>query len=240
MLPRRPGIDLEFLFEQRQVLVEPTKKFAGETVVFKGEREVGRVGRRLRRASQLLSGTGAQLSKRSGSKNATGVHSTTSAKRLPVPGCVISHPDNVTDFPQLCINYYRLQPGRPANQLASVAPRLLQQQIHHFSDTFASKGPGLLGQKVLKPRQTLGLDRLIDLVLHVGARRAGTDRVFEGKGGGVVDLADQPHRVFEIGVCFAGKADDEIARQRDIGPGGANPLDQAEIILGRMTPGSWP
>ena len=41
----RPGIDLEFLFEQRQVLVEPTKKFAGETVVFKGEREVGRVGR---------------------------------------------------------------------------------------------------------------------------------------------------------------------------------------------------
>jgi hypothetical protein len=54
------------------------------------------------------------------------------------------------------------------------------------------------------------LDRLVDLIIHACPRGAGPDRIFEGKRRGVSDLADQAHRVLEIRVRFAGKADDEI------------------------------
>jgi hypothetical protein len=40
-----------------------------------------------------------------------------------------SRPDNVTDFTGLCINNYRLKPGRASYKLSSVAPGLLQKQI---------------------------------------------------------------------------------------------------------------
>ena len=73
-----------------------------------------------------------------------------------------------------------------------------------------------------------------------GGGRAGALGVFEGEGRGIADVAHQLQRGFEIRVAFAGKADDEIRRQRDVGPRGADALDQAAIIVGACAGGSSP
>jgi hypothetical protein len=109
-----PRVNLQLLLKKRQVLVKLAKKLAGKTVVFKGEREVGRVrgarcGRRSFCPGQVLSCQTIWL------HNCTWRSFRKFRVKTGGAGLRDSHPDNVTDFPQLCINYYRLQPGRAAN-----------------------------------------------------------------------------------------------------------------------------
>jgi hypothetical protein len=74
------------------------------------------------------------------------------------------------------------------------------------------EGRGLGIDQILQPIEPLALDRLVDLAIEIGARRAGAGGVFERIGRGVADFADDAERVLEIRVGLAGEADDEIAR----------------------------
>ena len=62
----------------------------------------------------------------------------------------------------------------------------------------------------LQRLQTFVLHRFRDLALHRRRRRAGAAGIFERIGRCETDLAHQRHGGFEIGVAFAGKADNEI------------------------------
>ena len=68
----------------------------------------------------------------------------------------------------------------------------------------------------------------------IGGGGSGAGRVFEGIGHAVVDRGDQVHGGAEIGIGFAGEADDEIARHHHVGPGGADALDQAQVGICRV------
>ena len=65
-----------------------------------------------------------------------------------------------------------------------------------------------------------------------GGRRARAGAVLEGEGLGEADLLDQPHGRREVGVALAGKADDEVGRQRQVGPRRAQRVDEAAIVVG--------
>ena len=67
-------------------------------------------------------------------------------------------------------------------------------------------------------------------LVHVGGGRAGPRRIFERVGAGEADLGDQPQRVVEIALGLAREADDEVRRERDVGPRAAYPLDDAQIV----------
>ena len=60
-------------------------------------------------------------------------------------------------------------------------------------------------------------------------RRTGTRAVDEGERGVETDLVDQLHRLFEVLLGFAGEADDEIRRQRDVGPRLARSLRMIDL-----------
>ena len=55
------------------------------------------------------------------------------------------------------------------------------------------------------------------LIVHLGRRRARARRIHERIGAGEADLVDERQRVAEIGFGLAGKADDEIGGEREIG-----------------------
>jgi hypothetical protein len=79
-----------------------------------------------------------------------------------------------------------------------------------------------------------------DLAVHRGGGRAGARGVFEAEAGGIAHVIDDPQRVFEFRFGLARKADDEIARQRDIGPRGAEALKDAQIAVPPCAGGSSP
>ncbi len=68
----------------------------------------------------------------------------------------------------------------------------------------------------------------------IGCRRAGTRAVLERERAGEADLAHQLQRRLEIGFALAGEADDEIRRQRQVGPRGAQPRDDAMVVGGTV------
>ena len=49
-------------------------------------------------------------------------------------------------------------------------------------------------------------------------RRAGPRAVLEREGAREADLGDEPQRVLELGLGLAREADDEVRRERDVGP----------------------
>ena len=69
---------------------------------------------------------------------------------------------------------------------------------------------------------------------HLGRRRARARRILERIGAGKTDLLDERQRRAEILFGLAGKADDEIGGERDVGPRGAQARDHREIVLPRV------
>ena len=51
---------------------------------------------------------------------------------------------------------------------------------------------------------------------------------------GKSDVADEFERRLEIGIAFAGKADDEVGGKREIGARLAHPGDEVEIVADPM------
>ena len=68
----------------------------------------------------------------------------------------------------------------------------------------------------LQPRR---LHLVRDMAPQRGRGRARARAVLEREGLREADLLDQPHGRREVGIALAGKADDEIRRQRQIWPG---------------------
>ena len=67
-------------------------------------------------------------------------------------------------------------------------------------------------------------------------RGAGARRVLEGVCLRVLHLFDQRHCVGELRLSLAGKTDDEIARERQVGPRRADALHQPDVFLRRVPP----
>ena len=100
--------------------------------------------------------------------------------------------------------------------------------------TAGVEGALLFAEQLLQTREPFGFDCFVDLTFVLGCRRAGPCAVFERIGLGVAHLFDERHRVGEIGIGFTGKSDDEIARQRDVGPGRANTIDKPQVFRRRV------
>src|SRR3546814_4149356 len=72
------------------------------------------------------------------------------------------------------------------------------------------------------------------LIFHRRGRGAGAARIFEAVRHRVIGRADDIERRLKILFGFAGEADDEVARDRDIGAHGTHALDDAKIAVDRM------
>ena len=70
----------------------------------------------------------------------------------------------------------------------------------------------------LQALQALGFHVFGDLIVHLGAGVPGRGEYLNEKAAGKSDFVDQAQRVGEIFFRLAGKADDEIGCQRQIGP----------------------
>jgi hypothetical protein len=70
----------------------------------------------------------------------------------------------------------------------------------------------------LQPFQPRMFHGIRGAVVQVRSGGAGTARIDEGEALVEADVFNQLHRLVEIGIGFAGKADDEIGRNRDVRP----------------------
>ena len=112
----------------------------------------------------------------------------------------------------------------------------IQEDRHHLADRCLIERALLGAQQFLQHGQALALRSLGDLVAQPGGRCSGARAVFEAVGLGIADIGDQPQRIGEIAIAFPGEADDEVGRQREVGAGLAQPLDQTAVVVGAVAP----
>ena len=118
-----------------------------------------------------------------------------------------------------CVHRHRLHIGAAAHELAGPLAGAVEQDRHGAADGGFVEGDLLGVEQLLERRQPFGHHRFRHLgIVQAGRRRAGAGAVFEGVGLGEADIGDQPQGLREIGVALAGEADDEVRRQRQIGP----------------------
>ena len=128
----------------------------------------------------------------------------------------------------------RLQVGAAARGLALVTPGPVEQHVEGAPDAGPIEGAGLGRELGLQLGKARALHVLGHLVVHLGGRRAGTRRILERERGGEAHLAHQRHGGGEVGVAFAGEADDEIRRQREVGPDRAQAIDDGAELVHRV------
>src|SRR5690606_30216346 len=85
---------------------------------------------------------------------------------------------------------------------------------HAFADRFR-----LRVDLRLQALQAFLLEGHRGVIGEAGGRRARARTVDEAERLVEPQVFDQPHRGIEVRVCFAGEADDEIGRERDVRPG---------------------
>ena len=129
-----------------------------------------------------------------------------------------------------------LHRGRPPGQLMRLAPAPVEQDRHRPPDRPPVEVVLLDVEQILQPRQPVRLFRLADLVSGCRGGRSGARAVFERIRLGEADRSDQRHRRLEIGLLLAGVTDDEIGREREIGPRRAQSLYQVDIVRRRVAP----
>src|SRR5882724_4417319 len=131
---------------------------------------------------------------------------------------------------------YALQVWAAPNHLPIVAPRPFQQHRQDFSNAGLVELAFLLVQRQLQGSETIGLHSLGNRARSRCCGRAGPLRIFEGVRLGKTDLVDEVERSLEVLVAFARKTDDEVGREGEIRAGQAQPLNDARIGIGSMTP----
>ncbi len=129
-----------------------------------------------------------------------------------------------------------LQIGRAADELPLVAARFFEQNLHRLAHPRTVKGLSLVLKQHLQPRQSLVFFRLGHLFRHRRAGRAGRRRIFEGIGRCVANFFDEGQCPFKILTRFARETNDEVARNGDIRPRGADFLDEPKIVLSEVWP----
>ena len=130
---------------------------------------------------------------------------------------------------------HRLQVGGAAADLAGLAAKAGEQHRHRHADAGRVEGVLLLADQRLQRCSRSSLTASATGLGGAGGGGARARGVFEREGLREADIAHQRQRRLEIGVGLAGMADDEVRRQREVGTGGAQPVDQAAV--GRR---SWP
>ena len=127
-----------------------------------------------------------------------------------------------------------------ADHLARLSPGLLEQHLDGLADHRAPAPPLLPGDQRLQPLQPV--------VHHLGRHRPSRSAAgVPGRGEYLNEIGRaEPHRLDQrqrrgkVGLGLAGKADDEIRRQQDVGPRRADPLDQPQVARGVVACGSSP
>src|SRR6185295_15893592 len=87
------------------------------------------------------------------------------------------------------------------------------------------------GEDLLKPRAR---DRRSHLAVEARSRGPGALGIAEREHDGKTDLFEEVERRLEVLVAFARKADDQVGREREVGPRGAQLADQIEVLGARV------
>ena len=124
-----------------------------------------------------------------------------------------------------------MQPGRLAQHLSGQLAGALDQHLAGAPDRLRVERGLIAIERGLKPLQAIVHNLGRDLPGHVGRRGAGARRIFEAERHRIADRVDQAERVGEFGLALLREADDEIARQRDVGPRRAHAVEQAQIAV---------
>src|SRR5262245_14239941 len=110
-----------------------------------------------------------------------------------------------------------LQIGRSSDQLAIVAPRLFDQNVHSTVKTGGIESMSLAMKQVLQNLQPLSRDGIVTLERELGCGSSRAWRVLEGEGARILHFAHKLEGSREVLLGLAGKSDDEVTRNRDIG-----------------------
>ena len=124
---------------------------------------------------------------------------------------------------------------RLSDHLARESSGFFKQDRDRFADHRVLDFALLFGDQRLQPFQTVVFDVFGEL-WALGGWCAGTGGILEAVGIAVFDLFDQIHGRLEICFAFLGEANNEIARQKQIGACCAQPFDQANVALCRVRP----
>src|SRR5690606_15778494 len=111
---------------------------------------------------------------------------------------------------RLCLRMNGLQVGRAANELSGPAAELLEEHREHLADATRVEPPLLSLKNFLQPGESVSLDLLWQLLLHICRRRAWPRAVFERERMREADLPHQLQCLIEFLLCLAGEADDDV------------------------------
>ena len=131
-------------------------------------------------------------------------------------------------------NVDRLHIRAAAHQLARPPAAPIQEHRHGAADAAPVERQLLIVEQVLQGRQALALDGVRNLIRQGRRRGAGADTVLERIRLGESDVFGQPQCGPEVRLRLAGKADDEIRRQGDIGPRAAQAVHQPPVSVARV------
>src|SRR3546814_6223660 len=128
---------------------------------------------------------------------------------------------------------HRLEPRRLADDLPFELALPFEGQARGAADGRGVERLLLLVEQSLQPLEAVVHFGFVDLIFHRRGRGAGAARIFEAVRHRVIGRADDIERRLKILFGFAGEADDEVARDRDIGAHGTHALDDAKIAVDR-------
>ena len=137
--------------------------------------------------------------------------------------------DNLADPGFVAIDMNGLQIGRAADHLAGLAAGLFDQHLQGLADRTRVEIASAAGASSACSRASARPSRLPAPDCSIAAAGVpGRGEYLNEKAEAKSDLADECERRLEILFGLAGKADDEIARQRDIGTRGADRSTSAD------------
>ncbi len=194
VIAARIGDDAEPALDQREVLAVLPEQHGGEPVVVEGQNDLGRI---VRRDEDRLFGSGGtgcsqfRLLRRRESACCGLLRGVCAecAEQTVAADLGDRHRGDFADQRCRRCDLHRLQIGRAADQLAGMAAGRLEQHIEAAAEAAAVERRLAAVDRSLQALQALRLYVLVDLIVHVGAGRAGPRRIFERERAGEADLA---------------------------------------------------
>ena len=123
----------------------------------------------------------------------------------------------------------RLQPRRFAEHLARQFALSFDEDVADLADAGGVERGLIAVERGLQALEAVVHHLLRHRAIHLRRRGAGAGGIFEAETLGIADRVDQAEGIAELLLTLAGEADDEVARQRDVGPRGADAVEDAQI-----------
>src|ERR1700734_847876 len=119
----------------------------------------------------------------------------------------------------------------PGSESSLTPAGRLEKNVKTLSHTGPIESLSLILDEVLKRSEAPSFRRFINLAGHFGGGRPRSGRIFKGVGRGEANGPNESERLIEVGVGFAGIADDEVRGEGDVRARCAHARNDVEIVV---------